>query len=67
MRSCVGAREKGKEIMAVPIGKPNYYDEMWGKYPIDYDKVLDAIDDKKLLELRKVEFSDLLKTLFDES
>lgn len=44
--------------------KEQMIQELSSKYPIDYEKIIDAIDDLELTELRKERFQKLIKDLF---
>lgn len=40
--------------------------ELASQYPIDFDKLLAALDDLGLTNRRKQQFQDILKEMFDE-
>jgi hypothetical protein len=63
-------RKKGElEICKIDsdiADKEQKIQEFASKYPIDFDKLLDAIDDLELVKRRKEQFEKIIEELFSE-
>jgi hypothetical protein len=63
-------RKKGEleicKLDSIIADKEQYIQEYASRYPIDFDKLLDAIDDLELTQRRKEQFEKILIEMFSD-